>query len=425
MRKAFCAVLCAALLLSFITVHGADTVYISTQQQLCALSARVNGGDSMEGIEVCLTASISLTAPFIPIGADPSTPFSGSFNGGGNTVSGLTVQRTEGYSGLFGCVVGGNIKDLSVVNANISGADYCGVIAGRLYTYSGTVAVSNCTATGTVTGGSYVGGIVGYSASAAHGVYAAVNISACGFNGTVKGDMYVGGVLGKADAVSTNSRAEVVVESSNAHGSVTATGRYGTMAGGICGALYSKSNGGSSYTAVTRCLSYADTSASKAASGGLCGALGAEGFGATATVEQSVAFGAVYSAALAGGAAGQCRQETEGVATLTGCVAGGNVLGGNVYPVASGTGISHCFTAADSVISYPIEVEAPTYTRGDTNGDNAMDNTDAALILKYDAGLALLGIAATAAGDVNADGCVDNTDASIILKYDAGLAPLR
>jgi len=421
MRKAFCIVFCAVLLLNFITVHGADTVYISTQQQLCALSARVNSGDSMEGIEVCLTASISLTAPFTPIGADPSTPFSGSFNGGGNTVSGLTVQCTEGYGGLFGCVAGGGIRDLSVVNASINGGDYCGAIAGRVYTYGGTVSISNCTATGTVVGGSYAGGLVGYSAAAAHGVYAAVSINGCTFNGTVNGDMYVGGVLGKADAVSTNSRAEVAVEDCKTQGGVTAAGRYGTMAGGICGGLSSKSNGGSSHTAVTRCLSYADARASKAASGGLCGALGADGFGATATLGQSVAFGAVYSAALAGGAAGQCRQESDGTATVTGCVAGGNVLGGDVYPVASGTGISACFTAADSVISYPIEAECPTYIKGDTNGDTEVDNADAALILKYDAGIALLGIAATAAGDVNADSLVDNTDAALILKFDAGL----
>jgi len=58
------------------------------------------------------------------------------------------------------------------------------------------------------------------------------------------------------------------------------------------------------------------------------------------------------------------------------------------------------------------------YDIGDVDGDGLVDNTDASLILKYDAGL-LDEIAQHA--DVDGDGLVDNTDASLILKYDAGI----
>ena len=62
-----------------------------------------------------------------------------------------------------------------------------------------------------------------------------------------------------------------------------------------------------------------------------------------------------------------------------------------------------------------------TYTLGDVNNDEIIDNLDAAKILKYDAGLIDLEETEALAGDVNGDGTVDNLDAAKILKYDAGL----
>ncbi len=54
---------------------------------------------------------------------------------------------------------------------------------------------------------------------------------------------------------------------------------------------------------------------------------------------------------------------------------------------------------------------------GDVNGDGYVDNQDAVLILRYEAGLT----DNIQRGDVNYDGVVNNIDASLILKYDAGL----
>jgi len=62
-----------------------------------------------------------------------------------------------------------------------------------------------------------------------------------------------------------------------------------------------------------------------------------------------------------------------------------------------------------------------TYTEGDVNGDGYVDNTDASLILKYDAGIIDLTDKQLEFADVNGDGYVDNTDASLILKFDAGI----
>ncbi len=61
------------------------------------------------------------------------------------------------------------------------------------------------------------------------------------------------------------------------------------------------------------------------------------------------------------------------------------------------------------------------YKEGDVNGDGAVDNLDAAAILKYDAGITNLNDAQIQAADVNGDGSPDNLDAAMILKYDAGI----
>ncbi len=63
----------------------------------------------------------------------------------------------------------------------------------------------------------------------------------------------------------------------------------------------------------------------------------------------------------------------------------------------------------------------PTYTLGDVNADDIIDNLDAVKVLKYDAGIVDLTEIEALAGDVNEDGIVDNLDAAKILKYDAGL----
>lgn len=61
---------------------------------------------------------------------------------------------------------------------------------------------------------------------------------------------------------------------------------------------------------------------------------------------------------------------------------------------------------------------------GDVNGDGAVDSLDAALVLRYDAGLLILDSELLSAADCNSDGGVDSLDAATILKYDAGLISL-
>lgn len=70
--------------------------------------------------------------------------------------------------------------------------------------------------------------------------------------------------------------------------------------------------------------------------------------------------------------------------------------------------------------SEKLKIEIDEFVRyGDVNRDRKTDAMDAALVLRYDAGL-IDGIDFRL-GDVNADGELDNLDASIILQIDAGV----
>jgi len=102
----------------------------------------------------------------------------------------------------------------------------------------------------------------------------------------------------------------------------------------------------------------------------------------------------------------------------------GDVLSGDTV-VAAG----YTVTVRNEGFEYPAAVytikiagqETPDITKGDVDGDEYVDNTDASIILKYDAGINDLTEDQLAAADVDGDGYADNTDASLILKYDAGI----
>ncbi len=67
---------------------------------------------------------------------------------------------------------------------------------------------------------------------------------------------------------------------------------------------------------------------------------------------------------------------------------------------------------------FPDDVKIHTLL-GDINGDSYIDNLDAAMVLKYDAGI--IETINVDRSDVNNDGSADNLDAAMILKYDAGI----
>ena len=140
------------------------------------------GGENYptEGIHFALTGNITLTGTASPIGAGANkdnvstaaakdtyiaTAFKGTFDGQGNTISGLVLPR-EDYTGLFGSTYGATIKNLKVECAGFendeSVANYGGAI---LVGTSVDTTIENCEVSGTVTATKAIAGFVGYGAS--------------------------------------------------------------------------------------------------------------------------------------------------------------------------------------------------------------------------------------------------------------------
>jgi hypothetical protein len=163
-------------------------------------------------INASATSTWDSGAGWTPIGN-----FSGSYDGQGHTISGLTINRPEENSqGLFGRTSGGSIKNLGLNTVNITGNEEVGGLVGWNFISS---SVTNCYSTGSITGGTYVGGLVGwnsgsssvdncYSTSSVAGTGTQVgglvglnwelsNVNNCYSTGSVIGDYYVGGLIGK------------------------------------------------------------------------------------------------------------------------------------------------------------------------------------------------------------------------------------
>ncbi|HQH67364.1 MAG TPA: hypothetical protein PK166_03150, partial [Candidatus Hydrogenedentes bacterium] len=109
------------------------------------------------------TANWNEEAGFAPIGTwdetDPSRSFTGTFDGQGHVISGLTIQRRrQDYCGLFGAIgAGGSVRDLGIQGGTVSGNSAVGCLAGGNHGQ-----VSDCwAADAAVTGYAGVGGLVG------------------------------------------------------------------------------------------------------------------------------------------------------------------------------------------------------------------------------------------------------------------------
>ncbi|MDR1183363.1 MAG: hypothetical protein LBK67_01035, partial [Coriobacteriales bacterium] len=113
--------------------------------------------------------------------------FAGDFDGGGFTISNLTVKHTWG-TGMFGYLRGARIHDLNLANCDMSGSSNTGAIAG----YASSTTFENINVTGTVKGSSYTGGIVGIGTIS--------TMKDCHFEGTVETNntlaYWVGGLAG-------------------------------------------------------------------------------------------------------------------------------------------------------------------------------------------------------------------------------------
>ena len=168
---------------------GSYTVY--NANGLMNVAELVNGGKT--DINITLDKNIDLTGKgWTPIGTDYDNSYTGTFDGGGHTITGLTVTTNDEYAGLFGYLGNFNNGAATVKNVVMDGIQitcnhrlgYAGGVAGFSW---GTI--ENCSVSGSISGTVSVGGVVG--------VQRDHPITGCSSSATVKGTINVGGVAGQ------------------------------------------------------------------------------------------------------------------------------------------------------------------------------------------------------------------------------------
>ncbi len=98
-----------------------------------------------------------------------------------------------------------------------------------------------------------------------------------------------------------------------------------------------------------------------------------------------------------------------------------NDIENNIYLfVVNGANFTN-YGVKGATTSVTVSGDVVAYVLGDVNCDGEVDNLDAAIVLRYDAGIMDFTDDQFKRGDYNSDGEVNNVDAAMILRYDAGL----
>lgn len=166
-----------------------DPYQISTAAQLAYLAKQVNEGTDYQRVHFRLVSDLDLSGKeWTPIGTDGKI-FWGGFDGGGHTITGMTIKGDRDYVGLFGecknfTASSSYIKSVTVKRANISGHSHVGAIAGEGANISDCYSIEN-----TICAAWCVGGICGSLTG---------NISGCYNSSSVSGNSTAGGIMGSA-----------------------------------------------------------------------------------------------------------------------------------------------------------------------------------------------------------------------------------
>ncbi len=149
-------------------------------------------------IDAVATATWNNNEGFEPIGDDVDF-FTGSYDGGGFEIGGLTINRPEEFNvGLFGYINGGSVSNVSLVAADISGEERVGGIVGINEGLIDSVSVE-----GSIMSESIAGGVAGRNIGPIQNAHASVEISGSGT---------IGGLVGINSSIITKSYSTVTIE---------------------------------------------------------------------------------------------------------------------------------------------------------------------------------------------------------------------
>ena len=179
--------------LGYIYDSNTNTYTVYNANGLMNVAELVNGGKT--DINITLDKNIDLTGKgWTPIGTNYDNSYTGTFDGGGHTIKGLTVTTNDQFVGLFGSLgKAGTVKNVVMEGVQITNNHGSGYVGGVVGNSDGTI--ENCSVSGSVSGTAYVGGVVG--------VQWFGSITGCSSSATVKGMGDVGGVAGQTNADAT------------------------------------------------------------------------------------------------------------------------------------------------------------------------------------------------------------------------------
>ena len=249
--------------LGYIYDSNTNTYTVYNADGLMNVAELVNGGKT--DINITLDKNIDLTGKnWTPIGTDYDNSYTGTFDGSGHTITGLTFTTNDEYAGLFGWLNrAGTVKNVVIEGVQITSHQiYGGSIGGVVGSSWGTI--ENCSVSGSVSGTVYVGGVVGAQIGG--------SITGCSSSATVKGTVDVGGVAGQTNSSATltacyatgNVIIEINPKKNIAGGSLVgmnagssllacyATGNV-TSTGSSTGKVHIGGFGGNNYTTMTAC----------------------------------------------------------------------------------------------------------------------------------------------------------------------------
>ena len=244
------------------TIESDGSYTVTSADGLMNVAELVNGGKT--DINITLDKNIDLTGKgWTPIGTNYDNSYTGTFDGGGHTIKGLTVTTNDQFVGLFGYLNrAGTVKNVVMEGIQITSNHMFGCTGGVVGYSWGTI--ENCSVSGSVSGTVYVGGVVGAQIGG--------SITGCSSSATVKGTVDVGGVAGQTNSSATltacYATGNVIIEidpvkniaggslvGMNAGSSLLACYATGnvTSTGSSTGNVYIGGFLGGNYTTVTAC----------------------------------------------------------------------------------------------------------------------------------------------------------------------------
>ena len=175
------------------TIESDGSYTVTSADGLMNVAELVNGGKT--DINITLDKNIDLTGKgWTPIGTSFDNSYKGTFDGGGHTITGLTVTTNDQFVGLFGYLNrAGMVKNVVMEGIQITSNHMFGCTGGVVGYSWGTI--ENCSVSGSVSGTVYVGGVVGAQWGG--------SITGCSSSATVKGMVDVGGVAGQTNSNAT------------------------------------------------------------------------------------------------------------------------------------------------------------------------------------------------------------------------------